>query len=315
VVSMKHVKPIAAIALTFVSIQILAIVFMYYALSPADQVFQNPNDPMIAIYYLVMLLAFTGLFLVLIKYGFGNALKGIFYISIGFVVFFVASALSALLTSDVTVVFVVSVVFAALSVIVIWKRPEWYVIDCVGVVMSVGMIALLGLSLSIVPILILLIALAIYDFISVYKTKHMLTLAEGVSDMGLPLLLVVPKKLPYSYMESKLKLTEAAEKSEDKPEREAFLVGLGDIIIPGLLSASAFRFIDQDGLIFILGIPSSLMIALGTIAGSLIGLILLMRIVMKGNPQAGLPLLNTGALLGFFITYLLVFGLNFSYIQ
>jgi presenilin-like A22 family membrane protease len=57
------------------------------------------------------------------------------------------------------------------------------------------------------------------------------------------------------------------------------------------------------------------MIALGTIAGSLIGLILLMRIVMKGNPQAGLPLLNTGALLGFFITYLLVFGLNFSYIQ
>lgn len=57
------------------------------------------------------------------------------------------------------------------------------------------------------------------------------------------------------------------------------------------------------------------MVALGTIAGSLIGLILLMKIVMKGNPQAGLPLLNTGALLGFFITYVLVFGFNFSYIH
>jgi len=323
VVSMRHFKPIAAIAMTFVSIQILAIAFMYYALSSDDQAFQNPSDPMIAIYYMVMLLGFTGLFLVLIKYGFGKALKGIFYVSIGFVVFFVASALLALpfnvnyppSASDTAMVFIDSVLIAALSVIAIWKSPEWYIIDCVGVVMSVGMIALLGLSLSIVPILILLIALAIYDFISVYKTKHMLTLAEGVSDMGLPLLLVVPKKLPYSYIESKPKLTKTAEESEDKPEREAFLVGLGDIIIPGLLSASAFWFIDDGGQIFILGIPSYLMVALGTIAGSLIGLILLMKIVMKGNPQAGLPLLNTGALLGFFITYLLVFGLNFSYIH
>lgn len=69
---MKNFKPIAAIALIFVSIQILAIVFMYYALSSANQVFSNPDDPMIAIYYLVMLLAFTGLFLILIKYGFGK---------------------------------------------------------------------------------------------------------------------------------------------------------------------------------------------------------------------------------------------------
>lgn len=319
---MKHIKPIAAIALLFVSIQILAIAFMYYALDQADQVFQNPDDPLIAVYYILMLLGFTGLFLVLIKYGFDKAIKGIFYVSIGFVVFFVGSSLFSLpfsgnpapSASDTAVVLVASVALAALSVIAIWKRPEWYVIDSVGIVMSVGMIALLGLSLSIVPILILLIALAVYDFLSVYKTKHMLTLADGVSDMGLPLLLVVPKKLPYSYMGSKPKLTAAAEKPEEKPEREAFLVGLGDIIIPGLLSASAFWFINDGGLIFVFGIPSYLMVALGTIAGSLVGLVLLMKIVMKGNPQAGLPLLNTGALLGFFITYLLVFGFNFSYI-
>jgi presenilin-like A22 family membrane protease len=319
---MKQVKPIAVIALTFVSIQILAIAFMYYALDQADQVFQNPDDPLIAVYYLLMLLGFTGLFLVLIKFGLDKAIKGIFYVSIGFVIFFVGSSFfslpfngnASISESDTAIVLVASISLAVLSVLAIWKRPEWYVIDTVGVAMSVGMIALLGLSLSIVPILILLIALAVYDFLSVYKTKHMLTLAEGVSDMGLPLLLVVPKKLPYSYMENKPKLTAATEKPEEKPEREAFLVGLGDIIIPGLLSASAFWFINDGGQIFVFGIPSYLMVALGTIAGSLVGLILLMRIVMKGNPQAGLPLLNTGALLGFFITYILVFGFNFSYI-
>ena len=45
-----------------------------------------------------------------------------------------------------------------------------------------------------------------------------------------------------------------------------------------------------------------------------IGLTRLMRIVIKGNPQAGLPLLNGGAIAGFFISYLLIFGLDFSYI-
>jgi presenilin-like A22 family membrane protease len=32
-----------------------------------------------------------------------------------------------------------------------------------------------------------------------------------------------------------------------------------------------------------------------------------MRYVMKGNPQAGLPLLNSGAITGYLITYILVF--------
>ena len=308
---MKYLKSVAAIALTFIAVQILAMVFMYYTLSPADQVFQNPDDPMIAVYYLVLLLAFTGLFLVMVKFGLASIMKAVFYVSIGFVVFFVAAALCAILTDSSAVVTAVGIVFAVISIVALWKHPEWYVIDSVGLVMSVGMVALLGISLGIIPVLILLIALAVYDFLSVYKTKHMLTLADGVSDMGLPLLLVIPKKLPYSYMESKPKIKVA--QGEEKPEREAFLIGLGDIIIPGLLAASAFWFITSPKMF--LGIPSYLAVALGTVAGAVIGLVILMRIVIKGNPQAGLPLLNTGAVLGFFITYVLVFGLDFSFIS
>ena len=39
-----------------------------------------------------------------------------------------------------------------------------------------------------------------------------------------------------------------------------------------------------------------------------IGFVVLMRYVLKGNPQAGLPLLNGGALLGFLLSSLLVYG-------
>jgi len=304
---MKTPKPILVIAAVFVCVQLLALGLMYFALTTSDQAFENPEDPMIAIYYLVLMLGFTLLFLVLIKFNFEKFLKAIFFASIGFVIFFVAFSIVRWIVDDIIVLYLISVIFAALAIIALWKKPEWYIIDSVGLVMSVGIIALLGISLGVIPVVILLIALAVYDAISVYKTKHMLKLADGVIDMGLPLLLVVPKKLPYSFIENKPKI-----QSEEKKEREAYFVGLGDIIIPGLLPASAFWFINST---LVFGIPAYLIIALASILGGVIGLLLLMRIVMKGNPQAGLPLLNTGVIAGFIISYLLIFGFNFSHLM
>ena len=313
---MKNLKQVAAIVVVFVAVQLLAIAFMHFALNEEYQAFSDPGDPMIAIYYLLLLLGFTMLFLVLVKFDLGKVMKGIFFVSIGFVVFFVATALAAVFLLDAEAVFIIGIVFGALSVVAIWRYPEWYIIDIVGLPMAIGIIALLGLSLSIVPILILLTLLAVYDFLSVYKTKHMLTLAEGVSDMGLPLLIVVPKKLPYSYMDQKISLKE---KPEDNKEREAFLVGLGDVIIPGILASSAFWFISTSDAfaqnpMLPFGIPGYLIVTLATITGAAMGLIALMRLVVKGNPHAGLPLLNGGAIGGFFISYLIVFGLDFAYI-
>jgi len=315
---MKNKIQIATIAAVFVAVQLLAIAFMFFTLNEEYQAFSDPGDPMIAVYYMLMLLGFTLLFLILVKFDLGKVMKGIFFVSIGFVVFFVVTAIAVILLPEpdmANVVMIIGAVIAALSVLAIWRHPEWYVIDAVGLPMAVGIIALLGLSLGIVVTLILLILLAIYDFISVYKTKHMLTLAEGVSDMGVPLLIVVPKKLPYSYIGQKLKLKGD---QEEKKEREAFLVGLGDIIIPGILASSAFWFISASDAfaqnpVSLFGLPGYLIVVLGTIIGAVIGLVTLMSIVVKGNPQAGLPLLNGGAIGGFFISYLLVFGLNFSY--
>lgn len=311
---MKNLKQVAVIAVIFVAVQLLGLAFMHYVLGTP---YQNPSadDPLNAIFYLIVLLGFTLLFLVLVKFDLDKLMKGIFFVSIGFIIWFVAGALISLFIYDMTIDFAVAIIIAAISVLAIWKYPEWYVIDIVGLPMAVGIIALLGLTFSIIPVLILLSALAVYDFISVYKTKHMLTLAEGVSDMGLPLLIVVPKKLPYSYIEQKVKLRD---KSGEKKEREAFLVGLGDMIIPGILASSAFWFISASEVfasdpVSLFGVSGNLLVALGTIIGAVIGMIVLMRIVVKGNPQAGLPLLNGGAIAGFFISYILVFGFNFAY--
>jgi presenilin-like A22 family membrane protease len=197
----------------------------------------------------------------------------------------------------------ISIVAALLLTIIVHKYPEWYVVDTVGLVMAIGAVVILGVTFAILPAVVLLIILAIYDAISVYKTKHMITLADSVIDLNLPVLLVIPKKLSYSYRKEKPRLKEQLEEGK---EREAMFMGLGDIVIPSLLIVSAISFLPANS--GFLGLATNVLVGIGTMIGILIGFSVLMRFVLKGNPQAGLPLLNSGALLGYAITYILVYG-------
>ena len=184
------------------------------------------------------------------------------------------------------------------------RYPEWYVVDAVGLITAAGVTAILGVSFGWFPAFLLLVAMACYDAWAVYRTKHMVTLADAVTSQRLPILLVVPKSASYRFTEQR-SLKEQVAKGE---EREAMFIGLGDLIIPGMMSVSAwFSFQDVPG--FALpGLTPNLTLALGTMIGSLVGFSILMRYVLRGNPQAGLPLLNGGALAGFFITNFLVYG-------
>jgi presenilin-like A22 family membrane protease len=108
-------------------------------------------------------------------------------------------------------------------------------------------------------------------------------------------MLVVPKTRTYSLIKETKGIKE---KLEEKEEREAFFLGLGDIVFPGILVVSAFQNIQVNGLI----------VALFVMIGTLIGFAVLMSIVTKGKPQAGLPYLCSGAILGYFVSSYLLFG-------
>ncbi len=175
-----------------------------------------------------------------------------------------------------------------LSTVLLYKFPEWYVIDALGILIGAGVAAIFGASLDILPVIVLLILLAVYDAISVYKTKHMITLAEGVVDMKTPILFVIPKRRDYSF------IREGIGKLENGGERAAFIIGMGDMIMPSILVVSANVFLQGWRLGGIINLP-----ALGAILGSLAGLAVLLSFVMSGKPQAGLPPLNGGTILGF----------------
>src|SRR3989475_1353068 len=313
----REYASIAAMGAILVGSQVIAILLAPLFLTGGFQAFPNPSDVTNTAVYIVLILAFTGVILLLVRFRHQNVAKYVILASI-----FVTLAFILLLPLYVGLYYatgqpvddnqlaflanlstLLSFLIAGGLIYLLVKFPEWYVVDAIGIVTAAGVTAILGISFGILPAVLLLVALAIYDAWAVYRTKHMVTLADELTSQRLPILLVIPKKAGYSFREQK-SLKEQVASGE---EREAMFVGLGDLIIPGIPSVSACTFLTAPGRSF-LGLLPNEIVAIGTVIGSLIGFFALMRFVLKGNPQAGLPLLNGGALIGFLITNVLVFG-------
>jgi len=174
---------------------------------------------------------------------------------------------------------IASFVVAITLTVLLYMYPEWYIVDITGVLSAGGIAALFGISFSIIPAIIVLVLLAVYDAISVYKTKHMITIVDAGMDSKLPLMLIAPNNLNYSFIKSGFK---------KEGSNEAFFVGVGDVVEPTILVVSAHIFLHN-------AYP-----VIGAMFGTLLGCIVLFTITIKGNSaQAGLPFLNLGAILGF----------------
>jgi len=93
----------------------------------------------------------------------------------------------------------------------------------------------------------------------------------------------------------------------DEGSAEAMFMGLGDVIFPGILVISALTWLPEGT--SMLGFGSGpLMVAIGTLIGGLLGYFALMTRVAMGKPQAGLPLLCGGSILGYLISVLIFIG-------
>lgn len=257
--------------------------------------FEDTSNPVNILYIFVIIIVMTLVILIIAKYWKKQVIQAIILFAIGYTAFFIFVPLFSLFISDVLSI-AIAIIAAVGLVAVLFKYPEWYVIDLCGVIVGAGAIAIFGVSLSILLVIILLLVLAIYDAISVYKTKHMIDLADTVMDLKLPVLLVVPKIRKYSLIKETKSLKEKLSQDE---ERDAFFMGLGDVVMPGILVVAAYHTLSP-------GLP----VAVSTLAGTLVGFLVLMTFVIKGKPQAGLPLLCSGAILGYLMSSLYFLGLT-----
>ncbi len=291
---MKDVIPILMMGGLFILVHGLALLVITPFEAAGLVVFENPSDPFNVVYFVLSLVAITAVLLLIAKFWKKRFVQAIVLGSIGYVVFYVFYSFLAMMASEVLAV-VVSVAAVVVIIALLVKYPEWYVIDLCGILLGLGSIAMLGISLSVSLVVVLLVGLAVYDAISVYKTKHMIDLADVVLDLRLPVMLVIPKRKEYSLIKDTKSLKEKLDEGE---ERAAFFMGLGDVVMPGILVASAFYNIGSNGLL----------VALSVMVGTLVGFAVLVGFLAKGKPQAGLPYLCGGAILGYVVSSYLLFG-------
>jgi presenilin-like A22 family membrane protease len=314
----KRIIPFLVMPLLLLAVEFGSILISLPVQAAGITAYEDPTAIENPFFFILILLVFTGFLLLLIKFNLKKVIAVIIGLSIFLTFVYIFWALVYAVIGDSsfsqTILFTIAIAqfiftltiarfiiltLSILATVLLYVYPEWYVIDGLGILIAAGVAAIFGSSLVWYLVVLLLVLLAVYDAISVYKTKHMITLAEGVIDLKTPILFVIPKRRDYSF------IRDGVGKLDDGGERAAFIIGMGDLIMPSILVVSANFFLQGWRLFGIINLP-----ALGAMIGSLAGLAVLLHFVSSGKPQAGLPPLNGGTILGFLAGYAIMMSMG-----
>ena len=157
--------------------------------------------------------------------------------------------------------------------IFLWNKKKLVYLHNLCVVLGIaGTISIAGLSITPQTVIILLVLFSIYDFIAVYKTKHMVKMARSMIESGAILGFIIPHKLSYFNR-----------KTDSINKDWTFVLGGGDVAFPLLLICSLVPY----------GVFNSITVSIF----SLIGLSLSFLIFIKQKEKKAIPALPPIALL------------------
>lgn len=285
----KHFNIFWKEAFLFTLTQALGI-FVAIRISKVLEVLEIKPEPVslsnLLIYFLIITLVIL-IFLKISKKGTGVMLQIFFVLA-------VFSGLDILFSTFITEPG--ATILAAGLVAFRFIRPTVLLHNLVVVGGLAGIGGMLGLTLFPRDAIILLIILAVYDVIAVYKTKHMVKMAEEMIKKRVILGIIVPEKI------LGLKASMAAVEQEKISVRRILepgkigrfmILGGGDLVLPLLLIASvANQNIWQSVIILVF---------------ALFGLLTmhLIFIKLKSKPMPALPPLAVFSILGYLVSLLI----------
>jgi len=238
---------------------------------------QKISPPQIPLSQFLFYFLFATVFLLLIIYflkfkkGKGLILKGLFIITIGFgnLFFF------GLWFPDILAFLIVGFLIFFLL-----KKTSLLINNLAVIFAIAGVGAGLGLRFTPEMVILLLLIFSIYDFIAVYKTKHMVRMAEEMVKGQAILGIVVPQKI--SDFSANLK--------EVRPGGKFLILGAGDIVFPLILAVSL---IPQ-------GISNSLIVAGFSLVGLLVGFLIFISKEVR-QPMPALPPIALFSIIGYLV--------------
>ena len=193
--NVRAARGVAVAALVFLVVQVGAVSLVPTFDSAGYSAVEDPQDPTNSVVYLGAIVVVTALMLAAFRFDLDRVVRAVIVLSSGLLSWYVFS---------VALPSTAALVASALVAVALWTYPEWYVIDAAGALMGAGAAGLFGISFGLLPAIVLLAALAVYDAVSVYGTEHMLDLAEGVMALRIPVVLVIPFTWSYSLLDADL---------------------------------------------------------------------------------------------------------------
>ncbi len=266
------------------------IAFLLNGITPSSSSGNPSNGFGLVLYYIVAVIVMSAIIVYFSKRRKIGILKYLFVGSMVLIIFLVTSILAAFLPVDIYEYYAISFAVPLLFLYALLFKNHWLISDIAGLISSAGLAAFWGIDVGIYAALTLLILFAVYDYIAVYKTKHMLTIAEASANSSIPLFFIIPKKANFKF--SGLNLHKGEEEKEEKSD--VLILGFGDIALPNVLVVSSYLYGGANWIYF----------AILPLIGGIIGMIALFLYVKR--PAPGLPLINGGVIGGFAIAFLYV---------
>ncbi len=316
-------KEIPAVIAMFLVVQLLGLSVGAIMSSPANsEDFSGLNvapskdtgSTFNSIYFLFVVVLGAVFLLLFIKYYKGifafKALEAFIVFFASFIVFYAflyqfskeLSALNPLLGYSEVWALLLAVALAALK----FRIPSLK--NTAAIISSAGVGAIFGFSLDLMPAILFIIGLSVYDVVAVFYTKHMVTMARELGKRNMSFSVSVESMKKRKPTPAELKQMKAAEKKLEaageapKPlkefieERTHLELGTGDMAIPLMLAVSAFKF----G-----GLNHGIYYALAATIGACAGLYLVLDYVFKRKSfLPALPPISAGALLGIGLVWL-----------
>ncbi len=189
-------------------------------------------------------------------------------------------------SQTVLLVFFKDIIISALLAIIISflvLRTKIVLIHNIGIILALaGIGATLGVSLTPISVVFILLILSFYDIIAVYKTRHMIKMAQDMIKSQAIFGLVLPQEMK-GWFENLEKV---------RPGEQFVILGSGDIVMPLVLISSVIPFH---------GLASGLIVLAFSLAGMFLTYVLFMNQKTR-KPMAALPPIAVMSIIGYIVS-------------
>lgn len=179
---------------------------------------------------------------------------------------------------------ILALILMAILVFVWLQKPIVFVHNLAIIFGIAGIGSTLGFSFSPEVMILLLIVFSAYDYIAVFKTKHMVKMAKEMIEARAILGFILPQKISNFFADLK----------EVKPGGKFLILGGGDVAFPLIFCISLIPS----------GILNSLIVAIFAFLGLLVSFLLFISQEAR-KPIPALPPIALFSIIGFFVTKLL----------